>query len=322
LGYILLHVHDLEAYKMKVLITGAAGFLGTECVRKFRSAGYNVITTDVVGTVDYSGDLADDSFVSTLPNVDVVINCAAVQYISKNIPLIFRKSYFEKNNVCALKNLCERYLKSKAHLIHIGTSMMYQQTGSNSYDEASQMGGEGIYSYSKMKAQNYVSQYPGSATVLPCIIGGKGREGLFVNFVKMMRNYGIVCFPGKGQHKIQMVHVIDVASLVLKIAEKKASGFFNAAAPEPLSILEWVSEIRSELNLDKTIKIIRLPIYLIVFISKLLGYRFLAREQLLMLRMQHVLEIKKSLALGWEPKYSNVTIVRDIAKYIDSKMAN
>jgi len=307
---------------MKVLITGAVGFLGTECASKFRSVGCEVITTDAVGTVDYLGDLADEIFVSTLPNVDVIVNCAAVQYVSKNIPVIFRQSYFEKNNVYAIKNLCERYFKSKSHLIHIGTSMMYKQTGSNSYDEASPMGGEGIYSYSKMKAQNYVNKYPNSATVIPCIIGGEGREGLFVNFVKMMRKYGIVCFPGKGQHKIQMVHVIDVASLVFQIAQTKASGFFNAAAPEPLSILGWVSEIKSELNIDKKIKIIKFPLFMIYLISKLLGYRFLAREQLLMLRMPHVLEIKKSLALGWVPKYSNVTIVRDIAKYLDSGMAN
>ena len=44
---------------MNILVTGAAGFLGTECVRRLRSSGHRVVTTDQRGVVEVTGDLTD-----------------------------------------------------------------------------------------------------------------------------------------------------------------------------------------------------------------------------------------------------------------------
>lgn len=304
---------------MKILITGADGFLGKECVKQFREKNYDVITTDRKGSVDYLGDLSDAVFTKSLPDVDAVIHCAAVQYVSKDLPLLFRKKYFHLNNVVATSNLCERYSGANTHFVNVGTSMMYAQTGQDLYSIESTMTGEGVYSRSKLKAQLCVNKIPNkSATVLPCIIGGEGREGLFRGFVNMMKKYGVVIFPGKGEHKIHMVHVTDVVSLIMLIVEENASGFFNAAGPEPISIQGWVDEISAELNL-KNIRRIRLPLAPMRLISYLTGYRILAREQLLMLEKTHVLSIEESINLGWQPKFSNAKIARSIASYIAKK---
>lgn len=300
---------------MRILITGAAGFLGTECVKQFRERGHAVTTTDKTGTVDLRGDLADQKFVDSLPDCDVVVNCAAVQYVSKNVPIVFRKSFFERNNVFAAKNLCARYRKQPTHFIHVGTSMMYQQTGQERYDISSKMAGEGVYSRSKMAAQTFVDTVPGAATVIPCIIGGEGREGLFRGFVKMMTKVGVVAFPGRGEHKIHMVHVVDVASLIYRVAETRTSGFFNAADPDPLSIREWIDEIAAELGVRRVRKI-AIPLLPVMCLSWASGYRVLAREQLLMLKLQHLLSIDESLAIGWRPRFSNAQIARDIAVHI------
>lgn len=301
---------------MRVLITGAAGFLGVECVKQFREYAHEVITTDKIGTVDLRGDLADVGFTSALPDVDVVVNCAAVQYVTKGIPVFFRERFFSKNNVQSAKNLCNRYQRNATQFIHVGTSMMYRQTGQAQYDVKSQMGGEGVYSRSKMAAQFFVNELPGSATVVPCIIGGEGREGLFRGFVTMMKKFGIVVFPGRGDHKIHMVHVADVASLILRIAEVRASGLYNAAAPEPLSIRQWIEEIKDELGIKRVIRL-SIPLLPVKWMSWLFCYRLLAREQLLMLELTHVLSIQESLAIGWKPKFSNAKIARDIAAHIN-----
>lgn len=300
---------------MRVLVTGAAGFLGTECVKLFQTRAHEVITTDKTGTVDLRGDLADPEFTASLPDCDVVVNCAAVQYVTKGVPLLFRKSFFARNNVLAAENLCERY-KHGPHFIHVGTSMMYRQTGRERYDIHSKMGGEGVYSRSKMAAQAFVDTVPGAATIIPCIIGGEGREGLFRGFIKMMKKFGFVAFPGRGDHKIHMVHVIDVASLIYRVAETRASGFFNAADPDPLSIREWIDEIATELGV-RDVKNVSIPLLPVSFLSWMSGYRLLAREQLLMLKLQHVLSIDDSLAIGWRPRYSNGRIARDIAAHIN-----
>jgi hypothetical protein len=112
-----------------------------------------------------------------------------------------------------------------------------------------------------------------------------------------------------------MVHVKDVASLIGGVVDGRLSGSFNAAAPEPLSIVQWVDEIASELGLGRVSKL-ALPLAPIHALSALTGFRLLAREQLLMLAQPHVLGIAESLAAGWRPRYDNAQIVREIARHI------
>jgi nucleoside-diphosphate-sugar epimerase len=304
---------------MRILITGGAGFLGGECAIQFIERGHDVFTTDKTGRVDILGDLSNSAFVDSLPDADVVVNCAAVQYVTKDIPLFSREEFFYRNNVQSAENLARRYSRSPTHFVHIGTSMMYEQTGQEHYTTKSPMKGEGVYSRSKLLAQRHLEKLPTLATVIPCIIGGKGREGLFNNFVKMMVKFGTVTFPGQGMHKLHMVHVVDVASLIVIIAEAGKTGIYNAAAPHPLSIRQWIDEIENELGIHR-VKIISLPLLPIKLISQMTFYRLLAREQLIMLKKPHVLSTVETEKLGWKPKFSNSKIARDIAHSIIGKM--
>lgn len=305
---------------MKVLLTGASGFLALECLNELKLRGHEVVTTDRRGSVDHVGDLADRVFCETLPQVDVVVHTAAVQYVSSDLPWVRREAYFWRNNVEATKQLCAKYLGQLTRFVNVGTSMMYAQNGSAVYRTLSPMAGQGVYSRSKLAAQAHVDALPNpTATIIPCIIGGVGREGLFRSFVTMMKRLGAVAFPGTGRHKTSMVHVKDVASLIGCVVDGNITGLFNAAAPEPLSIDQWVDEISAELALG-TVRRIHLPLAPMHALSALTGYRLLAREQLLMLAYPHVLEIEESLTAGWRPRFNNAQIVRDIARYISASM--
>ncbi|MBT8578586.1 NAD(P)-dependent oxidoreductase [Polynucleobacter paneuropaeus] len=302
---------------MKVLILGASGFLGGSCSQLFRAHKYDVLTSDRRGTVDFVGNLSNAEFAMSLPQADIIINCAAVQYVSEDLPLFFRRHYFYHNNVVTAKNLYNRYKNTNSRFIHVGTSMMYQQDGSKSYTTKSVMKGDGVYSSSKLEAQYFINKLPNVATVIPCIIGGEGRGGLFNSFVGMIKKYNSVFFPGKGRHPISMVHVDDVASLIKLLSENSAIGFYNAAAPDPLTILDWIDEISDELGIGAgNVRKISLPLAPIQFLSNIMGYRLLAREQLLMLKMPHVISNETSVRLGWQPAYSNARIVRDISRHI------
>lgn len=306
---------------MKILLTGANGFLGGYCLPELRSRGHQVQTTDRRGNVDHVGDLADNAFCSTLPQVDAVVHAAAVQYVAADLPLIKRQAYFRHNNIEATRQLCARYFGLATHFIYIGTSMMYSQNGAEIYRVGSPMSGQGVYSKSKLAAQAFVDALPNRrATIIPCIIGGIGRDGLFRSFVATMQKHRLVVFPGKGRHKIGLVHAQDVASLVGCVVDGGRTGFFNAAAPAPLSIEEWIDQIGSELSLPP-VRRIRLPLAPIHALCALTGYRLLAREQLLMLAQPHVLDIGKSLEIGWQPRFDNAGIVREIARYIGGREA-
>ena len=302
---------------MKILLTGAAGFLGTACQIALRERGHTLVCTDRHGAVDVQGDLADAAFVALLPDVDAVVHSAAVQYVSSDLPLLRRARYFERNNVTATRHLCERYGGARnVHFVNIGTSMMYRQCHAASYGPDSALEGQGVYSRSKLTAQRAVEAcFNRWATIIPCIIGGPGREGLFRGFVQSILRRGSVAFPGRGEHPTNMVHVDDVAALVATVIDKRAQGLFNAGAPGALSIMQWVDEIGAELGV-RAVRVLRVPLMPVQALARLTGYRVLAREQLLMLGQPHVLDISASLGLGWTPRHDNVRIVRDIARYI------
>lgn len=304
---------------MHVLLTGAHGFLGRPTARRLREAGHAVTTTDRHGAVDLCGDLADAGFAATLPDVDAVVHAAAVQYVSPDLPLLARAAWFRRNNIEATRQLVARYAGGPTHFVNVGTSMMYAQNGAERYGPGSPMQGQGVYSRSKLAAQALVEQaMPRWATVIPCIIGGPGREGLFRGFVRAIARGRPLLIPGAGTQPTAMVHVEDVARLIEAVLRQGAQGFYNAAAPAPLSIVQWVREIEQELGAPPT-RIVHLPLAPLRLLAALSGWRLLAREQVLMLTWPHVLDIERSLALGWQPRHDNARIARDIARHIHAQ---
>jgi nucleoside-diphosphate-sugar epimerase len=306
-----------------VLVTGAAGFLGRRVLPALRRRGWHVVATDQQGDVDHRGDLSDEAFARTLPDVDAVVHAAAVQYVTPHLPLINRRSFFERNNIVATRMLAQRYgTVPELHFVNIGTSMMYRQCHAAAYAPGSELQGQGVYSNSKLVAQREVERaFARWATVVPCIIGGPGREGLFRGFVQSIRRTGCVFYPGRGKHPTATVHVDDVAELVALVIERGARGLFNAAAQEVLSIANWATHIADELGVPPP-RHVRLPLAPVAALAAASGWRLIAREQLLMLEQPHVLDIADSLALGWRPQHDAARIVRDIARHIAASAAS
>jgi len=299
---------------VKALVTGGAGFLGRECLRQLRAEGIEAISTDRVCAVDFPGDLADRAFCATLPDADAVVHNAAVQYLSPDLPLFSRRAYFDRNNVQATANLARRYAGTQAHFTCVGTSMMYRVAGDAVCSPKTPMRGQGVYSASKIAAWDKARALPNpTALMVPCIIAGPGRGGLFGPFARSIARFGAVVFPGEGTRPTHMVHVEDAASLLVRIVARRATGLFNAASPDPLSIGQWADAIGDELGVRR-VRRIDLPLAPVEWISAASGYRLLAAEQLLLLRHGQVLDVKDSLALDLKPRWNNTQIVRDTAR--------
>lgn len=303
----------------RVLVTGGEGFLGTRVVDRLRAAGHSVVTADSKASATHVGDLADPEFTGSLPDVDVVIHAAAVQYVTPTIPLLRRRPWFERNNVVATRNLVDRYDGKIEFFVQVGTSMMYRQDGSQRYTKDSTLGGTGVYSESKSRSVQIAQGMSNPVGVMiPCIIGGPGREGLFRGFVGTINRWGFAVRPGSGSFPTHAVYVDDAAGLIATMVEKRATGFYNAGGLEPLTINDWIAIIQDELAVP-TVRVIRVPYWLIRFGARLTGHRIIASEQKQMLGMPHVLDLSESLALGWTPTFTNEEIVRSIARYITGR---
>jgi nucleoside-diphosphate-sugar epimerase len=297
---------------MRVLVTGAAGFLGGHCAAELQRRGHEVVTTDRHGTVTCRGDLADLKFTATLPDVDTVVHAAGVQYISPDLPFFSRRPWFHRNNVEATRNLVDRYRDVAGHVVYVSTSMTYAQDGGPLCVGTSREA-HGPYSASKLLAEAYVTEHARrAATIIPCIIAGDGRGGLFVPFVASMRRFGLALVPGSGRTKVNLVHVEDVSGLIALVVETGACGTFNAGAPDAVSLFDWVDEIERALDLP-AVRRLTIPFRALQGISACLAYRPLAQEQVKMLNHDHVLSLVESGSIGWKPRWTNREIVRDTA---------
>lgn len=296
-----------------VLVTGGSGFLASRLTELLKEVGHTVITTDLVGNVDFKGDLADGVFVKKLPDADILVHLASVQYVSNNLPLLQRKKYFLKNNVQSAHNLVDRYANKAEYVIFTSTSMVYSASAQSPITIESPTAANGIYSASKIEVESIFSaSFRNLAIIRPCIIAGPGRGGLFVPLQKALVKFKTRVIPGRGVYKTSVVHLNDVASLVVLLAKMRAVGVFNCAGKNALSISDWGSLLARELGV-KHYTNIRIPDWIIVTVAKLTGYRALAREQLAMLRRDHFLDLASTEAIGWLPEKNTQEILSETA---------
>jgi nucleoside-diphosphate-sugar epimerase len=294
----------------RILVTGAKGLVGSTLQKMLLKNKLEVFTTDLIGDVDFRGDLKDGDFVKSLPKVDCIINCAAVQYLSPNIPFFKRKEFFYDNNVLSVRNLNKKYGNSIKFFIQFGSSMMYRKNFDGKYDVKSGFTGNGIYSDSKCKAYEESKKLKCPlALIIPSIIAGSGRKGFFSLIATMINNFRIVIMPGACNHLTGVIHVDDVCSLVMKILATRAEGIFNADSGENSSINEWVDLISKEMN-KKVLKV-KIPLMWFKLIGFLSSYRLIAKEQLMILEYPQCLELVESEAIGWEPSKNIKKILKD-----------
>ena len=173
---------------MKILITGASGFLGGNLVRHFSLQGddVQVLVRNTSAPMPafsgmsvevFQGDLLDiDSLREPIQNMDWVIHCGALVYIGqKNREQIFNI------NVQGTKNLCQVMLEAGvANMIHVSTvdtlGMKSFETPADETTKQTEETPRSSYGESKLEAETVIDQYIAKGlhipVVLPCFMLG------------------------------------------------------------------------------------------------------------------------------------------------------
>ena len=126
---------------MRVLITGAGGFIGSHCTEAMVKAGHEVVAlthyngAGSAGWLDnlsrenrkefqtVAGDITDTEFVNIISSkMDVIVNLAAL--IAIPYSYVAPRSYVNTNVIGTL-NICEAARNSGARLVQISTSEVY-----------------------------------------------------------------------------------------------------------------------------------------------------------------------------------------------------
>jgi len=244
---------------MKILVTGGAGFVGTNLIKELVNKGHSVVSIDNYSTglkaneidsknVIYSkADIRDLVKYSSsyFNNFDIVYHLAAIARIqpSFNDPI----RYFETNanGTLALANLC---YKNNIPIIYAGSSSHHSGKFKNPYTFSKDVGEEILELYSECFGLEYaIARFYN--VYGPNQLTQGGYTTLIGRWINNIEN-GVECeIYGDGEQRRDFTHVIDIVDALIKIMENKAYGnTFELGRGENISVNEVASMFKIKPN--------------------------------------------------------------------------
>ena len=269
---------------MKILITGAAGFIGSHLAERLSAQGHSVVGVDnfspyydralkdlnVIeikksGVIFIEADLATSDLASVLPNdVEVIFHLAAQPGISSSVSF----EEYLKNNIIATYKLVEyaTTLKRLVLFVNISTSSVYGTFATG--DENTPAQPTSHYGVTKLAAEQLVMSYardkgfPACSTRLFSVYGERERpEKMYTKLIKsIVEGQEFPLFEGSTSHKRSYTYVGDIIDgllLVLDTKEKVIGEIFNLGTDEVVTTGEGIAVI--EKILGKKAKLRMLP---------------------------------------------------------------
>jgi nucleoside-diphosphate-sugar epimerase len=252
---------------MKILVTGATGFIGGEIASKLLSEKFKVIGLSRNKIEQKSelkilpADITNEEEVGRIAEAesfDAVIHCAGLAHQFGEV----EKERFENVNVRGTRNILELAVKTKAkHFIFLSSTAVYGLQN-NPMDESSKCNPENFYAESKLKAEAVCREICEknniSLTIFrpPPVLGerGVGNVPRLIEAINKRRFFWI----GNGENKKTLIYVGDIAEACLTLLKKKRNGteIFNLAS-EPVKMRTLVSIISEKLK--KTVPPFSIP---------------------------------------------------------------
>ena len=205
---------------MKVMVTGASGFVGYHVAKVLKNNGFNVVIFDQVQPkLDYpfiKGDITKlDDVMRATAGVEVVCHLAAVG----DVYLAFKDPMLAVNcNVLGTTNIMEAALQNKVKkIVYASTWEVYGKAQYEPIDEKhpcnpdhpyniTKLAGENIvFSYNKLKGVNAVALRLGTAY-------GEGLRdnSVFALFINKALDKTPITIQGEGKQFRQFVHAEDI----------------------------------------------------------------------------------------------------------------
>ena len=252
---------------MKILVTGGAGFIGSEFARQAVARGYHVIVVDkftyagdlerLKGVINditlYRTDIANKEFIEHIFRVEnpgVVVHWAAESHVDRSL---LDATPFLDTNVKGTQVLLDAARKyGVLKFINISTDEVYGELGPEGFfTEASPLNPNSPYSVSKASADMLGRAYFRSfglpvITVRPSNNYGPWQypEKLIpVVILKALKGEKIPVY-GTGENRREWLFVSDCARAVFSILEKGKPGeVYNVGSGEERKNIEVVKRI-------------------------------------------------------------------------------
>jgi dTDP-glucose 4,6-dehydratase len=266
---------------VNLLVTGGAGFIGSNFVRRtLVTAADKIEKLTVLDSLTYAGNLANlesvennsklhffqgdicdkDLVRKVIEYVDVIINFAAESHVDRSIN---SSSEFVKTNVLGVQNLLDAILASerKMRFIQISTDEVYGSITSGSWSEESPLLPNSPYSASKAGGELLAMAYNkthGLDVVVTRCSNNYGKfhhpEKLIPLFITNILEGKKVPIYGNGLNVRDWLHVDDHCDAILSAIENGRSGnVYNIGGGIELTNLQITQKILEFMSEDESL---------------------------------------------------------------------
>jgi len=250
---------------MKVLVTGGAGFIGSNIVKLLESKNAKVTVVDDFSHASYKNlldvkgdiicaDICDEQLYKKLPKFDAVIHEAAITETTCKDDTLMMKVNFE-----GFKNVLNFCLKNKSKLVYASSAGVYGN-GNSPMKETNDVIPHNTYAYSKLMCDIYAAKYCGKKGQ-PLVVGvryfnvygpNEYHKGLSASM--MFHLYNQMKAGNKprifkyGEQKRDFIYVKDVARMTVGCLDLKKNTVLNVGTGTPRSFNDIIAA------LNKTMK--------------------------------------------------------------------
>lgn len=247
---------------MRILITGAAGFIGSEFLYQIvRNSDYEVT---VVDSLTYAGrlqnieevrneidfhriDIRDRDEIEKLfvkSNFEKVIHFAAESHVDNSIS---NPSIFLETNIFGTQNLLEMSIKYKvSEFLHVSTDEVYGSLSEGFAREENAFNPASAYSASKAAAEHFVNAARHTFNLNTKIVRCSNNYGprqypekLIPFFVGRLIEEKSVPIYGTGENIREWLHVSDCASAIISVlVSEKTNEIYNISSGQFYTNLE------------------------------------------------------------------------------------
>ncbi len=217
---------------MHILITGGAGFVGTNLIKQLLEEGHDVISIDnystgkkenhIMGCTYIEGDISQHTNIKKYNKpVDIIFHMAAIARIQ---PSFERPEDYINTNFNGTYKIVKYCTKNNIPLIYAGSSSHHSGKFSNPYTFSKDMGEEIIQLYQKHFGLNasiarFYNVYG------PYQLTEGGYTTLIGRWINNIKN-GLPCeVYGNGSKRRDFTHVEDIIKGLTAIMDQNAYGY-------------------------------------------------------------------------------------------------
>ncbi|MBI2031269.1 MAG: NAD(P)-dependent oxidoreductase [Candidatus Levybacteria bacterium] len=320
----------------KVLITGGAGFLGSNLVNfLLEKKGYEIVIFDKLenhSAKNYGNKVKyyKGNIISKKDVVNVFSKHGPFSVVFHLASAMPNKEVSDgtlwKTNIDGTRNLISQAVENKADsFIFTSSNVAYGIPKNLPAVEKTSLTPLEIYGKSKAQAEKELAKYKNKINIqiIRCpVISGLGRlglQGILFEFISENKNIYVL---GDGLNKYQFADVTDVSNALEKATYISGFNIYNIGCDEILSLRElYEGVIDYAKSTSKIISIPKAPALIILSILDKLNLSPLGIYQYTMIGRSLYLDTSKiKKKLKWKPKKTNLDTFLDNYKwYIENK---